>query len=137
MAGSGEYCWTVICKNHRFHNRENLFSGHRSLLGETDAYSPQPALDGEVSVRCDHCGKEYLYKPKEVLRAQLDSPINFRPHPLFQFRNVISVTDWPPALADAESSCLRFIRGIPNSTHEKVIRDAALNSSSESNASLR
>lgn len=85
MAEDGEYCWIVICKNHRFHNRENLFSGHRIVLGETDAYSPQPALDGELTVRCDECGKEYFYKPKEVLRAQLDTPGDFRPHPLFQF----------------------------------------------------
>lgn len=33
------YCWIVICKNSRYHRRQNLFYGHKILLGETDAYS--------------------------------------------------------------------------------------------------
>jgi hypothetical protein len=85
MADIGDYCWVVICKNHHFHNRENLFSGHRIILGETDAYSPRPDFDMDLTVRCDECGKKYVYKPKEVLRAQLNEAVEFQPHPLFQF----------------------------------------------------
>ena len=34
------YCWIVICKNQRFHRRENTMFGHRVPVGETDAFSP-------------------------------------------------------------------------------------------------
>lgn len=77
------YYWAVICKNHRFHNKQNLFFGHTIRLGETDAYSSLPALDGGVSVQCDGCGREYSYKPSDVVRVQLEWLGCFVPHPLF------------------------------------------------------
>ena len=79
-----QYCWIVICKNHKFHRQQNLFSGHRIALGETDAITPHPPVDGLLNVRCDECGKEYSYRPAEVLRYQLQLPESFVPHPLFR-----------------------------------------------------
>lgn len=83
MSETSQYCWIVLCKNHRFHNRQNLFSGHRIPLGETDAFMPPPALNGGLRIRCDECGQEYAYQPKDVVRIQLDLPQSFTPHPLF------------------------------------------------------
>jgi hypothetical protein len=31
---SPDYCWIVVCKNSRFHRRQNRFCGHKILLGE-------------------------------------------------------------------------------------------------------
>lgn len=77
------YYWAVICKNHRFHNKQNIFFGHKIPLGETDPYSPLPALDGRFSVRCDECGREYSYEPSDVVRVQLEFLDFFAPHPFF------------------------------------------------------
>ena len=33
------YCWVVICKNEKFHRHQNLYSGHKIPLGETDAFA--------------------------------------------------------------------------------------------------
>jgi hypothetical protein len=82
------YYWVVICKNHRFHNRQNQLFGHKILLAETDEYSPMPVLDGRFTVRCDDCGQEYAYKPKDVRRLESDYLDDLRPHPLF-------VSDFP------------------------------------------
>jgi hypothetical protein len=38
----------------------------------------------EIKVRRDACGQEHSYKPKEVLRAEIPTPDNFRPHPPFR-----------------------------------------------------
>ena len=35
--GPEQYLWVVVCKNRKFHNHQNLFSGHKIPLGETDA----------------------------------------------------------------------------------------------------
>ena len=78
------YCWVVICKNHWFHLRRNLFFGHKIPLGETDAMMPRPRLEDRFRVRCDECGKEYIYKPSEVRRFELEPPESFTPHPLFR-----------------------------------------------------
>ena len=78
-----QYYWVVLCKNRRFHHKGNLSYEHRIVLGEADAFSPPPLVDGQLKVRCDNCGEEYSYKPKEVLRAEIDVPENFVPHPLF------------------------------------------------------
>ena len=77
------YCWVVLCKNHWFHLRQNWFYRYRILLGQTDAVSPLPALEARFPVRCDRCGREYLYKPAEVLKYEADLPKSFKPHPLF------------------------------------------------------
>jgi hypothetical protein len=77
------YCWVVICKNHKFHKQQNLFSGHKIPLGETDAFAPPPTLDFRLSVRCDECGQESLYDPEELVRFQMELAADFKPHPLF------------------------------------------------------
>ncbi|HWX92575.1 MAG TPA: hypothetical protein VNY29_08070 [Terriglobales bacterium] len=73
----------MICKNHKFHKQQNLFSGHKIPLGETDAFAPPPALDFRLSVRCDECGQECLYDPEELVRFQMELAVDFKPHPLF------------------------------------------------------
>lgn len=77
------YCWVVICKNHKFHRQQNLFSGHKIPLGETDAFSPPPAIDFHLTVVCDECGQENTYDPSELVRFKMDFGPNFKPHPLF------------------------------------------------------
>jgi hypothetical protein len=83
MGYDSPYVWAVLCKNHRFHHRSNTLFDHKIPLGETDAYSPPPTLDGRFDVRCDDCGEQYSYKPKELVRVELDLPASFMPHPLF------------------------------------------------------
>jgi hypothetical protein len=78
------YCWVVICKNTRFHRQVNTMFGHKIPLGETDAFSPPPAFDGQFHARCDECGEEYEYDPAVILRAELTPPSGFAPHPLFK-----------------------------------------------------
>lgn len=83
MWEDSRYCWVVHCKNHWFHIRKNLFYRHRIPLAETDAVAPRPAIDTRFRARCDECGKEYVYKPSEVLRFEQEPPATFVPHPLF------------------------------------------------------
>jgi hypothetical protein len=78
------YCWVVLCKNHWFHVRKNIWFRHRIVLAETDAVTPRPAIDAHFKVRCDECGEEYFYKPSEVLRFEQEPPEPFTPHPLFR-----------------------------------------------------
>jgi hypothetical protein len=73
----------VICKNCWYHIRQNLFYGHKIPLAETDLYGAPHALTKSITVRCDDCRKEHLYKPSEVLRHEQDLPRSFTPHPLF------------------------------------------------------
>lgn len=79
-----DYFWVVICKNHRFHHKGNTSYEHRIILGEADAFTPLPMLTETVKVRCDTCGEEYSYKPKEVLRAEMEVPETFVVHPMFK-----------------------------------------------------
>ena len=78
------YCWVVLCKNHWFHLRQNLFFRHRIPLAETDPVSPRPSLEGHFRVQCDDCRKEYFYKPSEVLKYEQELSDSFTPHPLFR-----------------------------------------------------
>ena len=78
------YCWVVLCKNHWFHLRQNLFFRHRIPLAETDPVSPRPSLEGRFRVQCDDCRKEYFYKPSEVLKYEQELSDSFTPHPLFR-----------------------------------------------------
>jgi hypothetical protein len=78
-----DYYWIVLCKNHRFHTRQNLFSPHKILLGGTDAYSSPPFLQARFRVKCDDCGEEHSYKPHDVLRLETEPPASFVAHPLF------------------------------------------------------
>lgn len=84
MQYTTDYFWVVICKNHSFHHKGNLSYEHRIVLGETDAFSPLPMLTEKLKVCCDNCGEEYSYKPKDVLRADIEVPTTFVPHPLFK-----------------------------------------------------
>ena len=84
MWEDNQYCWVVACKNHWFHMRQNMFFGHKIPLGEADAFSSLPRLEGNFPVRCDDCGKEYLYKPSDVRRYEHSLPQSFIPHPLFR-----------------------------------------------------
>ena len=79
--GEGQYYWAVLCKNHRFHKQQNLFFAHKIPLAETDAYLAPPNLRGSISVRCNDCGHEYSYDPKELVRIELEYPEPFTPHP--------------------------------------------------------
>ncbi len=78
------YCWVVLCKNHWFHLRQNLFFRHRIPLAETDPVATRPSLEGRFRVRCDNCRKEYFYKPSDVLKSEIELPDSFAPHPLFR-----------------------------------------------------
>ena len=78
------YCWMVVCKNLWFHIRQNIFTGHRIPLGETDAIKPVPPLDGRISVQCNVCGKRFLYSPSDVRKYKRELPESFTPHPLFR-----------------------------------------------------
>jgi hypothetical protein len=77
------YCWVVVCKNW-VHRRQNLFVGHKILLGEADRFTPPPIINGQFKVRCHDCRKEYFYKPSELRRSEQELPDGFTPHPLFR-----------------------------------------------------
>ena len=103
MWEDSRYCWLVLCKNHWFHLRHNLVFRHRILLAETDAVASRPPVDRPFKVRCDECGKEYVYKPAEVLKSALEPPASFTPHPLFR-----DEADPYPGESDAEKSQLNI-----------------------------
>ena len=84
MWEDADYCWVVLCKNHWFHMRQNIFFRHRIPLGQTDAVTPLPPLGKHFTVRCDECRKTYTYRPKDVRRVELELPESFKPHPLFR-----------------------------------------------------
>src|SRR5215467_659590 len=63
------YCWVVLCENHWWHVRQNLFFRHRIPLAPTDSVAPLPSLDKPFPVLCDECGKTYTYKAKDLLRV--------------------------------------------------------------------
>ena len=78
------YFWVVLCKNDSFHRHSNLNHVHRIPLGETDAAIPRPPVFEPFAVRCNECGKDYLYEPLEVLRYEMEVPSSFVPHKLFR-----------------------------------------------------
>ena len=84
MWEDSSYCWVVLCKNHWFHLRQSLFASHRIPLAETDALAVLPPIKEHFRVRCDKCGKEYLYKLSDVRRYEQELPDPFMPHPLFR-----------------------------------------------------
>jgi hypothetical protein len=80
---NGEYYWIVLCKNHHYHRKQSLATGHPILLGETDSVSPPPHLETNFLVTCDDCHTEYKYNPREILRYETEPPASFSAHPLF------------------------------------------------------
>jgi hypothetical protein len=97
MGDETSYFWVVLCKNRGFHNRYNLFSRHCIVLSETDALSPPPGVNTAFQVVCDDCGHSYTYKPKDVLRAELDASEPYTPHPLFREDFSDAANALPPA----------------------------------------
>jgi hypothetical protein len=79
-----QYFWVVICKNRHFHEHQNIWFGHRILLGETDSISDLPITAPRITVRCDACDKEYEYSQKEILKFESDPVDSFVEHPLFR-----------------------------------------------------
>jgi hypothetical protein len=79
-----QYFWVVVCKNRHFHEHQNIWFGHRILLGETDSYSDLPVSAPQILVRCDACGKEYEYSQKEILKFESDPVESFVEHPMFR-----------------------------------------------------
>jgi len=71
MPPEKQYYWIVICKNHRFHAKQNKFFGHPIPLAETDFYSDMPSLENPFRVQCDECGKDYTYRPSDVMRFEM------------------------------------------------------------------
>jgi len=94
MWEDNRYFWVVLCKYKWFHIRDSLslFYRYRIALGETDAVTPCPVVNGSFILRCDKCGKEASYKASDVLRFELDEPPeSFTPHPLFREGGIQSV----------------------------------------------
>lgn len=79
---NADYFWVVLCKNEQFHLRLNPSHAHKIPLGQTDTVLSLPASK-PFKVRCDSCGKEYVYEPLEVMRWEMKTPECFEPHPLF------------------------------------------------------
>src|SRR5438105_4128757 len=65
MWEDSSYFWVVLCKNHCFHARKDLFFRHRIPLAETDAFTSRPPVIRPFKVRCNECGKEYVYNPPD------------------------------------------------------------------------
>jgi hypothetical protein len=61
--------------------RDRALFDRKIPLAETDGVE---VVAAKLTVRCDECGKEYLYKLSEVLRYQIEVPASFVPHPLFR-----------------------------------------------------
>lgn len=79
-----QYFWVVVCKNRHFHEHQNIWFGHRILLGETDSISDLPISAPRITVKCDACGKENEYSRKEILKFESDPVDSFVEHPLFR-----------------------------------------------------
>jgi len=120
MWEDNSYCWVVLCKNTRFHNRQNLSSKHTIPLAETDAYAPAPALKSSFMVTCDECHKEYLYEPSEVLRCDQELTASFNPHPLFQLEFI------PRAVELTEQKAVEVATGEDRRRSERLSLDVAL-----------
>jgi hypothetical protein len=120
MWEDNSYCWVVICKNNSFHKRANRFFKHKIPLGETDVYSPPPALRGNFTVRCDECQKEYLYKPSDVLRHDQELPVSFTPHPLFRLNLMPSAVGW------AGQNVIELAAGADRRRSERLFLDVGL-----------
>ena len=76
------YYWVVICKNHKFHEQQNIYSGHKIALGETDEFTPPPRIES-FTAQCDECGIAQSYQSADLMRFQMPAIPDFRAHPLF------------------------------------------------------
>jgi hypothetical protein len=114
------YCWVVMCKNHWFHSRQNLYSKHKIPLAETDFYAPPPALKSSFLVKCDECHKEYIYKPSEVSRHDQELPASFIPHPLFLLDFL------PRAVELTEQKAIEVATGADRRRSQRLFLDVSL-----------
>jgi hypothetical protein len=83
MEHESGYFWVVLCKNRIYHYFQHRSVRHPILLGETDSVSPPPLLPASFRARCDECGREYKYRPGQLLRFETDPPAEFVAHALF------------------------------------------------------
>ena len=74
--------WVVICKNRKFHDQQNIYSGHKIALCETDEFTPPPQIE-PFTVTCDECGLEQSYEDADLVRFQMPLVPDFKPHSLF------------------------------------------------------
>ena len=81
--GPEQYMWVVICKNRKFHHQQNIYSGHKIALGETDAFETPPDVGISLKVRCDACGEEDTYHATDLMRLKMELSPTFKPHPMF------------------------------------------------------
>ena len=72
----------MICKNRKFHDQQNIYSGHKIALCETDEFTPPPQIE-PFTVKCDECGVEQSYEATDLVRFQMRPVPDFKPHPLF------------------------------------------------------
>jgi hypothetical protein len=93
MWEDNSYCWVVTCKNHIYHFPRNFIYRHKIPLAEADAVTSRPPINQPFRVRCDMCGKEYSYKPSDILRIEKELPESFTPHPLFRGEQACRSTD--------------------------------------------
>jgi hypothetical protein len=133
MWEDNRYFWVVLCKYKWFHIRESLsiFFRYRIALGETDAVSSCPVVNGSFMARCDNCHKEASYRASDVLRFELDEPPEgFTPHPLFRDLSTDSVvTEQSPATpntlavrgdaGDSESGTQEVRTGVSGPAHQQ------------------
>jgi hypothetical protein len=94
-----EYYWIVLCKNHHYHNKQNLSTGHPILLGETDSVSSPPYLETDFKVRCEDCDREYSYSPRELLRYETEPPASFLAHPIFADLGSVQISKIEPGFS--------------------------------------
>jgi hypothetical protein len=110
-----EYYWVVLCKNHHYHLKQSQAAGHPILLGES--VSPPPHLETDYKVRCDDCGKEYSYGPRELLRHETEPPASFLAHPLFADLDLLPITQ------QTGSSAASFTRtASPAQSFTRIVR---------------
>ena len=65
MWEDSSYFWVVLCKNHCFHARKNLFVGHRIPLAETDAFTSRPPVIRPFKVDAMSAGRSMSINPQK------------------------------------------------------------------------
>jgi hypothetical protein len=61
MVYSTEYYWVVLCKNHRFHRKQNMFFGHSIPLGNRFR-STSPRVERKAQGAMRHLGRRILLR---------------------------------------------------------------------------
>jgi hypothetical protein len=71
------YYWVVICKNRKFHEQQNIYSGHKIALCEKDEFTPPPQME-PFTVRCDEFGENQAYDAFDLVRFQMPTCSEFQ-----------------------------------------------------------